>query len=119
MKKVVFVGDEPSKLNINSDIPFVGAKCFPKLVQWIKYIDPDYYLCVNSVKDSDLSLIKDLHNSNFKVIALGQKASIRLVKMRIGHFVLPHPSGLNRLLNDKEKVAKTLSAAKAFAEGLA
>lgn len=44
MIKVVFVGDEPSKTNVSPDIAFVGAKCFNTVVQWIKELNPDYYV---------------------------------------------------------------------------
>lgn len=37
-----------------------------------------------------------------KVIALGNVASNSLKKLNIDHFKMPHPSGLNRQLNDKE-----------------
>ena len=37
-----------------------------------------------------------------KVIALGNVASNSLKKLNKDHFKMPHPSGLNRQLNDKE-----------------
>lgn len=105
MIKVIFVGDEPSKTNIHDDIAFVGAKCFPTLVEWINIINPDYYICLNSNKGTDLDKILDLyHGEKFSVIALGNKAAKRLSKLGIGHRKLPHPSGLNRALNDKKKL---------------
>lgn len=114
MTKVVFVGDEPSKLNIRSDIAFVGSRCFSTLVEWITNLAPDYYICINSGPE-DLDKILDLyHMANFKVIALGNKASERLSKLGIGHRILPHPSGLNRMLNDKETVSMALYNCRAY-----
>lgn len=108
MIKAVIVGDEPSPTNIHSDIAFVGAKCFERLVSWIKQLPIDYYICVNSVTESDFKKIDALTKAEFKVIALGSAVSRRLSALGIGHFMLPHPSGLNRKLNDPKFVALEL-----------
>lgn len=105
MTKVVFVGDEPSKTNIDPDIAFVGAKCFQRLTQWIKELNVDYYICLNSNTDNDMFKIERLVEDGFKVVALGNKASKRLEDLQIGHHKLPHPSGLNRQLNDDRYMA--------------
>jgi hypothetical protein len=108
MKLVVFVGDEPSKLNISPDIPFVGAKCFNTFIGWVNKLKPDYYVTLNSDNISDLSDIIKLYKSGFKVVALGNKASERLKKKGIEHKKLPHPSPLNRILNNKKVLDKQL-----------
>lgn len=118
MTKVVFVGDGPSKTNVSPDVAFVGAKCFTTVVEWIKELNPDFYVCLNSDTCSQLSDIRALAKSGFKVIAFGNKASERLMKMHIGHHMMPHPSGLNRKLNDKKYVALELYHAHSFIIGL-
>lgn len=118
MIKVVFVGDEPSKTNVSPDIAFVGAKCFDTIVEWIKELNPDYYVCLNSDTISQLSDTKRLEKSGFRVIALGNKASERLEKMEIPHCKLPHPSGLNRKLNDKQQISLDLMVAHSYIMGL-
>jgi hypothetical protein len=110
MVKVVFVGDEPSKTNVHNDIAFVGAKCFQRLTEWINYLSPDYYICLNSHTDYDMVKIMSLYEQGFKVIALGAKASERLLEHGVSNFKLPHPSGLNRQLNDKKVVEGHLDA---------
>ena len=110
MIKVVFVGDEPSPTNISHQIAFVGAKCFERLVGWIKYLQPDYYICLNSNTDDDMLGIESLVDAGFQVVALGNKASKRLQKYDIDHWKLPHPSGLNRKLNDEKAMALELLA---------
>ena len=110
MIKVVFVGDEPSPTNVDPSIAFVGAKSFNTLVEWIKFLEPDYYLCLNSNTEGCLDAIGKLYNNGFIVIALGKKAEERC----LCHFVLPHPSGRNRKLNDKEYVNKCLSNIRKF-----
>ena len=110
MIKVVFVGDTPSSTNIHPDIAFVGAKCFERLVEWIKQLPIDYYICLNSEGERDLDKIHCLTSAGFKVIALGNKASDRLSLQKVEHFKLPHPSGLNRIINDKRKMALEMLA---------
>lgn len=114
MNKIVIVGDEPSNLNISPNIAFVGAKCFPTLVEWIKHLDPDYYVCLNSNTLDAVHDIKTLYTDGFKVIAVGNKASERLTFSGVKHFKLPHPSGLNRQMNDKAFVLNQLNLAKYY-----
>jgi len=104
MSRVVFVGDAPTHRNVNIAIPFVGTKSLDTLEQWILILGPTYYVCYNSWHEDDLNKIQILRDAGFKVIALGAAASTRLTKRGIEHFQLPHPSGLNRKLNDKKKL---------------
>jgi len=55
-------------------------------------------------RQEDLYRVAEVCNlaPNNKVIALGNKVSSALSKLGIHHFKLPHPSGKNRSLNDKE-----------------
>jgi hypothetical protein len=105
MTKVVFVGDEPSSTNIDPSIAFVGSRSLRTLVKWIKFLEPDYYICLNSNTEGCLDAIEKLYKNGFIVIALGKEAEKRCVC----HFVLPHPSGRNRKLNDKEYIDKCLA----------
>lgn len=111
MIKIVFVGDEPSKTNANPGIAFVGAKSFKNLVKWIKLINPDYYICLNSNNDVSIRSIIELNSHGFKVVALGNKAFDRLISFipLKDLFALPHPSGLNRKLNDKAYLEQCLN----------
>lgn len=108
MANVVFVGDEPSKTNIDVDVAFVGAKCFQRLTEWINYLGPDYYICLNSHTIRDISKIGILELNGFKIVALGAKASKRLEDNGITHFKLSHPSGLNRKINDQKAIEHEL-----------
>lgn len=109
MSKVIFVGDEPSNKNTHPDVPFVGAKCFKKLVKWISFLRPRYYLCLNSNTNNALEAVASLEATGFKIIALGNKASERLC--RIPHHRMPHPSPQNRDLNDSEFESAALKEA--------
>jgi uracil-DNA glycosylase len=108
----VFVGDEPSKTNINYDIAFVGARCFDRLVEWIGYINPKYYIVLNSRTQENLDNIKKLKSRGFLVVALGVKAKKRLDALQIENIPLPHPSGLCRKNNDKQYIQKELQKVK-------
>ena len=114
MIKVVFVGDEPGRLNINKDIAFVGTRSMETLAKWIKTIQPDYYVCYNSHTSENLDKIDSLYKNNFNVVALGNKASNRLKKLNITHYKLPHPSGLNRNLNDHQKLSLDLALCRLY-----
>lgn len=114
MKKVVFVGDKPSRTNV-SHLAFVGARCFPRLVEWISAIGADYYVCLNSSND-ELDVIETLLADGFRVIALGMSASERLNERNISHYCIPHPSGRNRKMNDAISVQEWLDLAKAYVE---
>lgn len=114
MVKVVIVGDAPSSKNVNANIAFVGAKCFNTVVSWIKHLSPDYYVCVNSDDDNNLSNIQSLAQDNFKIVALGNNAAGRLASKKINFFKMPHPSGLNRQLNDKDYIDKVLKDCYAY-----
>lgn len=113
--KVVFVGDQPSATNTVDGIAFVGAACFSRLVDWINAIDADFYICLNS---NELTYMGDIHklveNADFKVIALGIKAASRLQEFDIDHFMLPHPSGLNRQINDPIAIKTLLMEAQEY-----
>lgn len=101
--KVVFVGDNPSRLNKDPNVAFVGAKCWPKLQSWIENLSVEDYCLINSHTPEELILVFCLKTyPEIKFVALGNEASKRLKKLNIEHFKLDHPSGLNRKLNDKQ-----------------
>ena len=49
-----------------------------------------------------------LINNSLNANDLSRKDSLKLSKIGVEHFKLPHPSGLNRKLNDKKYVNKVL-----------
>lgn len=113
MKKVVFVGDQPSQLNTDKTVPFVGAKSFRRLVHWINFIDPDYYIVLNSADEADIQKIVNLHYAGFKVVALGKEAAKR-VPTGVNYASLPHPSGRNLQVNDIVEICAALSKVKEY-----
>jgi hypothetical protein len=120
-KPVVFVGDKASSKNVHPNIPFVGAGCESRLKDWIAYIDPSLYLLCNAhtihnhYTEAFLSFTEA--QSDFKFIALGQAASQALDAFSVPHFTLPHPSGLNRQLNDNQMIIGKLQQAALYING--
>lgn len=114
---IVFVGDCPSRLNKDPKVPFIGSKSYPVLLSWIgKVIKNDNYLLTNSHTDKELSRVSKWHNKGAKIVALGNNANKRLLKMNIKHFKLPHPSPRNRKLNDQVFVDLELEKCKNYIE---
>lgn len=118
---VLFIGDRPSKHNVDKDTPFVGTRSYKTLLAWIYEMNVDIsrvYMC--NAYDADGNPSERLYgtNRNWKIVVLGENARKRLADQVFTHpveyFVLPHPSGLNRKLNDKNKLKKLLIDCKEF-----
>ena len=112
---IIFIGDKPSARMAKDARPFEGAACEQRLYDWIFEIIPE------SVREHTIINQCDYSYANFYamhlrdkhiLIALGNNASKAL--KNIPHYKLPHPSGKNRLLNNKKFVAKKLKACKNY-----
>lgn len=111
---IIFVGDKPSAKNIDPDVPFVGTQSYKRLLEWIWNMDIDI---------SDVFTVNATDNfyhwvgyygcgEDHTYIALGNNASNFLKSEGLEHFKLPHPSGLNRKLNDRKFIAGKLKECK-------
>jgi uracil-DNA glycosylase len=116
--RVLFVGDEPSKLNTDTHVAFVGAKCEPRLKAWAAHLDVTYWAVNSNDPDILAAALRRSEIINQPIITLGLKARKRVEKTlkRNGWVVelyhLPHPSGRNRQLNDKFKIEYLLDTLK-------
>lgn len=115
---ILFVGDKPSRFNTDPSVAFKGARCEKRLMEWIRQLEPGPYVLYNSHTAIELYGIgfmyrADAHNC-VKVVALGNVASKRLMRSRVPHFKLPHPSGRNHQVNDKAFIAAKLEECKTF-----
>lgn len=115
--QVIFVGDRPSKENIDQEVAFIGTKSYKTLLSWIADLDLplDRIKLLNQSQRKDKIIIQIigapshvLHDSNAKFVALGGEASLTLTELKISHYSLPHPSPKNRVLNDKSFVKRCL-----------
>lgn len=114
--RVLLVGANPSKKNLFSHVPFVGTKSEKVLNEWIEFLDLKNYTIINAsdrvlekgeklqVGDFNIERLVRESEKHDVVIALGADASKACSLCAIEHYKLPHPSGLNRQLNDKEYV---------------
>lgn len=129
----IFVGDKPSPKMKPGAKPFEGAACEQRLVGWILQLIPTRYFDFEYVAATDnieVRLVKDydiINQSDYKwpqlaemwqngsvMVALGNNASRALGK--IPHFKLPHPSGLNRQINDAEFINNKLKECRKYIE---
>ena len=123
---IVFVGDKPSKKNLDPNVPFVGTKSYRTLLDWILQLDvdvSDVVIC-NSAdfkKECEGFYLVEKANSitclepTDKIIALGNNADKYLKSLGVTyHYKIDHPSGLNRKLNDKKYVKEMLTSCKQY-----
>lgn len=124
--KVLFVGQNPSKKNDNPLIPFIGTKSHARLLEWIEYLGITNYYMTNVFNQVELPTLTEIYsqakhlqenvntNKPTHIIALGMLAHNVLTELGINHYTLPHPSGLNRRLNDKAYLHKKLDRCKKY-----
>lgn len=123
--KILFVGSNPSTVSETS-VPFENTRSLTTIKEWAEILGNNnkYYLV--NVSDShtegnrSLTLVEirgsllSLKQKIFsvqpdKVVALGTTAQKALSMIEVDHFVLPHPSGLNRQLNNGKFVEHKLA----------
>ena len=100
---ILIVGQNPSsakKAKKNDSLDRLLDWCTAwKLDEW------DFMNCSDEPGDKyiiDFDRLKDAGQQFDKIIALGNVASNALKKVGVDHFKMPHPSPLNRQLNDKQ-----------------
>lgn len=133
--RILFIGQNPSANNIDENVAFVGSKSYTTLKNWIFLMgirSNDLTLFVNAsrkigkvgMKDADLdglsAVMMQLERGD-KVIPLGKyaekvflKAAKQLGWKTLDYYSMPHPSGLNRKLNNADYVAKMIKAASEY-----
>ena len=115
---IYFIGDKPSKNNIDTEVAFVGTRSYKTLLDWIYRMNLSINkICLYNADDfvrlTDNNKIITIHEHD-QVVALGREASRALDKAIIPHLKIPHPSGLNRKLNDPQEVNRFLKECKDY-----
>lgn len=115
--KVLFVGDKPSACNTDPNVAFEGTRSMNILLVWVSFLGlaPGEYKMVNRTSPDFKRMVWLF--SDCSIIALGEEASKALSAMEEPHFKLPHPSGLNRKLNDHSYVKAILRECKYYIHG--
>jgi hypothetical protein len=118
LKSVIFVGDRPSKKNLDPAVAFVGTPSFINLQKWIAKMQLSNFIVINSHTEENMATISGYWNAgHHAIVALGNDAAKRLERAGLPYFKLPHPSPKNRALNDKEYVTKMLNSCKEYLHG--
>lgn len=107
--KLLIIGHSPAKKNI------LTSPTMKRLHKWMDQCNISFYgftnLCSEpkaKLKEEDIFLVG---LADHKIIALGGFVSKYLTKIGVDHFAAPHPSPLNRNLNNKSfenKIIKNL-----------
>lgn len=122
---IYFVADKPSKKNVHKSTPLVGTRSYKTFVNWLADMSIDctrvrLYNQSDSPFDGSAArfLNEGIDKGNIKVVALGKAAMKYLNDTGVKeYYSLPHPSGLNRVLNDKKKLKETLAKCQAYIYG--
>lgn len=127
---ILILGSKPSRKNKHAGVPFVGTQSYKRLMDWLFRMDVDISGVQLSNADKcefrvlecgDRQVVEaETHFMHFeadKIIALGLDADKFLRRNGVrNYYRLPHPSGLNRLLNDEKFVRMELRACQKYLE---
>jgi len=117
--KVLIVGMCPSNK------PTLGYKrnaTFTKLESWMDTLNVKHFSFINTfdypatptLSKVDYKRLSTATKEYDNVLALGGFVSLALERLGIDHFKMPHPSPLNRQLNDKSYEKKILKECKEY-----
>lgn len=104
--KVLVIGMNPS------DKPTLGYKqnaSFRRLESWMDRLNIRHFSFINTfdipgkalMSNVDFDRLEKVCSEYNRVLALGNFVSRALCKIEVKHYVMPHPSPLNRNLNHK------------------
>ena len=102
---------KPLILGINpSPVAFRKNHSLHRLSEWMTFLGYETYCFSNVIpyegnytqRDVDLDFVRESTKGHDIIVALGGFVSKTLQRAGIDHIPLPHPSPLNRKLNDKE-----------------
>ena len=103
--------NKPLILGINpSLVAFRRNHSLHRLAHWMTALGYDTYCFSNIIpyegkythKDVDIDFVRESIEGHDIILALGGFVSNTLKRMGIDHITMPHPSPLNRKLNDKK-----------------
>lgn len=105
----LFVGLNPAAQHPGPD--WNSNATFSRIFDWCDKLNIRHFSFVNVSHRSGVFdrntvdaqfLMKAVYGHNGAVVALGREVASVLARTRVSFFKMPHPSPLNRLLNDKE-----------------
>lgn len=119
MKNVIFIGMNPGKR------PQIKTT-FKRFSTWLDKLDLNIVSFTNlssdphwdmKVSSFDPVFFKESIEGYDKVVAWGRFVSQYLSRYKIDHFMLPHPSGLNRQINNHIYIEEKLEECREYIYG--
>lgn len=116
--KPLFIGMNPTKAK-----PRKG-NALDRFKQWIDAMDLGFVAFSNLSPDPywdkkrvDHVYVRSIIGSHTTVVALGGMVSNVLTELQVDHYALPHPSPLNRQINDHEYIQLKLKECMNYING--
>lgn len=105
LSKVLVIGINPSDKKV-----VTKNSTLYRLENWMDHLGLGVFSFVNVIpepgcykkEDIDYDRLRKVCRGHNKILALGSFVSEALDKIEVPHYKLPHPSPLNRQLNDKQ-----------------
>ena len=130
--KAIFIGSNPSNAALSFQPFCLSTKSGKTMVEWVVRAELIDYYFMNIVdlptpKNRPLTKkeilackslleIKIKRHGPAKIVAVGKAAANALTLLRIPFFEMPHPSGLNRKLNDPQFLEEKIKGLKNYLE---
>ena len=121
MNKILVIGLNPSNRPTHGN-RHVKNSTFDRLHRWMDEIEVEHFSFMNvndrrgrtTMKDVDFETISEVSYTYTRIVCLGGFVSRVLERMGIQHFRMPHPSPLNRQLNDKDYERKMIDECRRY-----
>lgn len=137
--RVLVMGQNPARSSVTG-APFLGTESGKRLSMWLSKAGVNFYMLNNvsndktennrSLKRSEMTKIakskefRERVEAYEKILAIGRQAEFTLELAKLHHklphiqiMYVPHPSGLNRALNDPNSEKQVVEMIKTFVNG--
>jgi len=124
---IVVIGSNPSSKSIDKTPFSLSTRSGRTIREWFCDITDVHYVNVSDepteynkpLKSSEINsclqtLKTKLKNAD-KIITVGKTADKACCLLNLDHFVMPHPSGRNRILNDHSRIATMVAKLRTWA----
>jgi hypothetical protein len=126
--RVLIVGNNLSPKSPDPTVPLTGIRSGTILIRWLESLKIEgleFHVINMSSRTSkimaesvfnngEVSVVAAFSKSCDAVIALGRKVGMALTRAQVAHFEMPHPSRLNRKLNNPHYVEEQLRQCEAY-----
>ncbi len=115
--RVLFVGDKPPKNGLNTS--FLSDRDSKILSQWLKVlgVDTREFVGINRTDEYFVEAAQSFAEKNIPIIALGESAHQYLLKAKLLHYCLAHPSSENHT-RSKAQINTLLKRARMYIDNV-